>query len=303
MKATNKDFDVIIIGGSYAGLSSAMALGRALRNTLVIDNGNPCNIKAPESHNFITQDGNTPSAIALTARKQVEQYPSVEFVNETAVGISGSNNQFVVTSSNGAVHKARKIIFATGIKDIMPELAGFEACWGISIIHCPYCHGYEVRHEATGILANGDLAFEMTRMVFNWTTNLILFTNGKSTLTEEQAAKIKSRSIQIEERPINEILHSDGHIHTVQLNDGASIKLNVLYARPSFVHHTDMAERLGCALNEQGYLGVDMFQKTNIAGVFACGDATTPLRSVANAVASGSLAGVMANRDIFEEEF
>lgn len=301
--AINKDFDVIIIGGSYAGLSSAMALGRALRSTLVIDSGNPCNIKAPHSHNFITQDGNKPSDIALLARQQVEQYPSVKFLNETAVGISGSNNHFMVTDGNGSVHKARKIILATGIKDIMPAISGFEACWGISIIHCPYCHGYEVRHEATGILANGDMAFEMARMVFNWTTNLVLFTNGKSTLTEEQTAKINSHNIPIEERPISELLHSDGHIHTVQLNDGTAIKLNVLYARPQFAHHTHIAEKLGCALNEQGYLGVDAFQKTSVAGVFACGDATTPLRAVANAVASGSLAGVMANREIIEEDF
>lgn len=301
--AVNKDFDVIVIGGSYAGLSSAMALGRALRNTLVIDGGNPCNIKAPHSHNFITQDGNQPAAIALLARKQTEQYPSVTFLNETAVGISGSNNQFVVTDSKGTIHKARKIIMATGIKDIMPELSGFEACWGISIIHCPYCHGYEVRHEPTGILANGDMAFEMTKMVFNWTTNLVLFTHGQSTLTEEQTATINGHNIQIEERPISKILHSDGHIHTVQLGDGTAIKLNVLYARPSFVQHTDIAQKLGCQLNEQGYLGVDLFQKTNIAGVFACGDATTPLRSVANAVASGSLAGVMANREMIDEDF
>jgi thioredoxin reductase len=303
MKEQNA-FDVVIVGGSYSGLSAAMALGRGLRNTLVIDSGKPANAKAPHSHNFITQDGNTPSAIALLAREQTEQYPSIKFVGETAVKVSGNNNQFIITTAEGNAYNARKIIFAAGIKDVMPELKGFEACWGVSIIHCPYCHGYEVRNEATGILANGDMAFEMARMISNWTPNLMLLTNGKSTLTPEQTTKIKSRNIQIEEKTVSELLHSsNGHIHTIQFNDGSAIRLNVLYSRPSFMQHTDVPEQLGCSVTEQGYLTVDAFQKTTIAGVFACGDATTPMRSVANAVAAGSLAGVMVNKELIEEDF
>src|SRR5690606_28226163 len=143
----------IIIGGSYARLSAAMALGRSLRNVLIIDSGLPCNRQTPHSHNFITQDGEKPNVIAEKAKAQVLNYDTIKFYNGTAVSGSKIENGFVITTQTEEKFTAKKLIFATGIKDIMPDIKEFQACWGISVIHCPYCHGYEFRNQKTAILA------------------------------------------------------------------------------------------------------------------------------------------------------
>ncbi len=302
-KMNRKEFDVIIVGGSYAGLSSAMALGRSLRNVLVIDSGSPCNKQAPHSHNFITQDGEKPSVIADKARKQVLAYPTVKFLNDLAIKGQKNGNGFEVTTQSGKSFKAKKLVFATGVKDVMPDIPGFAECWGISIIHCPYCHGYEVRHQATGILANGEGAFHYAEMISNWTKDLTIFTNGKCTLSEVQIEKISKHNIHINERVVASIEHSDGNIHQVVFQDGSKIALKALYARPDFVQHCDIPQSLGCELTEQNHIRIDAFQKTNIPGIFACGDNTTMMRSVSNAVSMGAVAGSMVNREIIMEEF
>ena len=138
--------DVIIVGGSYSGLAAGMALGRALRQVLIIDSGKPCNRQTPYSHNFITQDGKTPEEIATLARQQVEKYDTVTFFNGLATNGAKTENGFEIQTASGETFSAKKLIFATGIKDIMPDIEGYAECWGISVLHCPYCHGYEVRN-------------------------------------------------------------------------------------------------------------------------------------------------------------
>src|SRR5687767_8830866 len=155
-----KNFDVIIIGGSYAGLSAAMALGRALRNVLIIDSGKPCNRQTPHSHNFITQDGNSPKQIASVAKEQVAKYNTVEFLDGLATTATKTEKGFEVSTQSGQQFFTKKIILATGLKDNMPAIPGFAECWGITVIHCPYCHGYEVRNVKTGVLGNGDFGVE-----------------------------------------------------------------------------------------------------------------------------------------------
>lgn len=298
-----KEFEVIIIGGSYSGLSAAMALGRALRQVLVIDSGKPCNMRTPHSHNFITQDGRTPKEISTIARKQVEAYNTVMFYDGLATSGIKTETGFQITTQSGDVFKASKLLFATGVKDIMPDIKGFFDCWGISVIHCPYCHGYEVRNEKTGILANGDIGYEFSKMISNWTKELTLFTNGKSTLTEEQVAKLKSRNIPIVETEIDRFEHIAGRITHVVFKDGTKAKVRAIYHKASFEQHCNIAEQLGCELTEQGHIKVDAFQKTSVYGIYASGDNTTPMRAVSTAVALGTLSGAMINREIIEESF
>jgi len=299
----NNYFEVIIVGGSYSGLSAAMALGRALRNVLIIDSGKPCNIQTPHSHNFITQDGKPPKEISAIARQQVEQYESVKFCNGLATSGVKTDNGFEITTQANDKFIAKKLIFATGVKDIMPNINGFAACWGISVIHCPYCHGYEVRGEKTGILANGDFAFHYAQLIRNWTKDLTVFTNGKSTLTQEQTDKILKHNIPIVEKEISSLNHKNGNLQEIAFADNSTFELKAIYSRPDFVQHCNIPEQLGCELNEQGYLKVDMFQKTTVDGVFACGDNTSPLRAVSYAVASGNIAGAVLNNGMTEEEF
>jgi len=299
----NNSFDIIIIGGSYSGLSAAMTLGRAMKHVLVIDNGMPCNIQTPYSHNFLTQDGKSPSEISAIAKAQVKAYPTVTFIDGLAINGKKIENGFEIELSSGDIYSAKKLIFATGIKDAMPNIEGFEKCWGISVLHCPYCHGYEVKNEITGILGNGDNAFELTTLISNWTSKLILFTNGKSTLTFEQMEKLRHHQISIIEKNITKFIHSDGKIEKIIFSDLSSFYLNALYSRNSFQQHCKIPEMLGCDLTEEGYIKVNPFQETTINGILACGDNTTKLRSVANSVAMGNIAGMTASKKMILEEF
>lgn len=301
--ADNKNFDIIIIGGSYAGLSAAMALGRALRNVLIIDSGLPCNRQTPHSHNFITQDGIKPSEIAEKAKAQTLKYDTVKFHNDLAVSGKKTENGFTITTKTGEEFTTKKLVFATGVKDIMPDIKGFSECWGITVIHCPYCHGYEVRSEKTGILANGNFAFHYAQLIRNWTKELTIFTNGKSTLTQEQTDKITKHNIPIIEKEIAYLQHENGNVRQIVFKDNSTFDLKAIYSRSAFEQHCKIPETLGCELNEQGLLKVDMFQRTTVESVFACGDNASPMRSVANAVATGNVAGAVVNNTMTEEEF
>jgi thioredoxin reductase len=299
----NNTFDVIIVGGSYSGLGAGMALGRALKKVLIIDEGKPCNRQTPHSHNFITHDGKTPAAIAALAKVQVQLYSTVAFFSGHATTGKAIKNGFEIGVSSGEIFEAKKIIFATGIRDILPGIEGLADCWGISVLHCPYCHGYEVRHEKTGILGNGAFAFDLTRLISNWTNDLTLFTNGASTFTTEQNVQLEKHNIEIVETAVEKLEHINGHIQNIIFRDGSKFSMKVLYAPVPFEQHCTIPALLGCELTEEGHIKVDPFMETTVAGVFACGDNATPMRTVANAVAMGTTAGMIASKKMILEEF
>ena len=293
-------FDAVIIGGSYAGLSAAMTLGRAIRQVLVLDSGKPCNQQTPHSHNFLTQDGSTPAAIAVQAKAQVMAYPTIQFGSEAAVETRGEDNHFTVTTATGQVVEARKLLFATGVRDLLPALPGFAESWGISTIHCPYCHGYEYRDQPTGILMNGDMAFEQARLIYNWTKQLTIYTNGPSSLQPEHRQRLAALQVNVVEAPIQRLAHNNGYLTHLELADGRAVPLNTLYARPAFEQHCALPLTLGCTQTEAGHIAVDAFQKTSVPGIYAAGDATTIMRAVSAAVAAGGVAGAMLNRELLE---
>ena len=301
--SSENNFDVIIVGGSYSGLAAAMALGRALKKVLIIDDGKPCNRQTPYSHNFITHDGKTPAAIATLAKEQVKLYDTVTFFSGLASAGKAIENGFEILVSSGEIFEAKKIIFATGIRDILPAIEGLATCWGISVLHCPYCHGYEVRNEKTGILGNGAFAFDFARLISNWTKDLTLFTNGASTFTTEQIEQLEKHSINIVEKEIESLEHSDGYIQNIIFSDGSKFLIKALYAPVPFEQHCTIPALLGCQLTEEGYIKVDAFQETTIPGIFACGDNATAMRTVANAVAMGTTAGMVASKKMILEEF
>lgn len=296
-------YDVIIIGGSYAGLSAAMALGRSMRKTLIIDSGKPCNRFTPHAHNFITHDGKVPADIAADAKKQVLKYPGIEFLEELAVSGKQVENGFEITIGSGGSFGAKKLVIATGVVDELPAIKGFEECWGKSVVHCPYCHGYEIRDQQLGILANGDMAFEFGRMISNWSKRLILFTNGAATLSAEQSDKLAQNNIRIIETPLQELKHSEGYLKNILLDDGEEVALDALFAKVPFSQSSSIPADLGCAFTDHGHLQVDDLQRTNIRGVYAAGDATTMFRALAAAVAAGSKAGAMVNKELTEDSF
>lgn len=296
------NFDVIIIGGSYAGLSSALALGRSMRDVLIIDSGFPCNRQTPHSHNFITQDGEKPSVITEKAKLQVLNYNTVKFYNGLAIGGKKVNNSFIISTNSGEEFTAMKLIFATGIKDMIPEIKGFSECWGISVIHCPYCHGYEFRNQKTAIISNGEKAIHLAPLVNNLSNSLTILTSGRAEFTAEELEKLKRNKIQINENEISEFEHENGQIKNIIFKDGSKTNFNAVYASVPFKQHSEIPIDLGCELTEQGYIKIDGFQKTTVSGVFACGD-NSGMRSIANAVYTGNIAGAMTNKELADEQF
>ncbi len=231
------------------------------------------------------------------------KYPTVQFLKDFAVQGKKTKDGFEITTQSGQSFQGRKLVFATGIKDILPKIDGFAECWGITVVHCPYCHGYEVRKITTGILANGDGAFETAKLISNWTDELSIYTNGKSELNKDQVNELSKNNIVVIEKPIASIGQERGHIEKLKFSDGTAETLKVLYARVPFEQHSVIPSTLGCQLNEQGYIEVDMFQKTSVPGVFACGDNTTFMRSVAQAVYAGGVSGSGANMEMIQEDW
>ncbi len=296
-------YDVVIIGGSYAGLSAAMALGRSLRDVLVIDSGQPCNRQTPHSHNFLTQDGKTPAEISALARQQVEQYKTVQFLNGLANKGRKTEDGFKVDTREGKTFRAKKLIIATGVRDLVPDIKGFAECWGISAIHCPYCHGYENKSKRTGIMTKGDHAAHFVPLIFNLSKDVVFFTQDKQDVDPDFLKKMKQKGIEVIDSPISEIVHQDGYMSEVILKAGKKVKLDALYAPVPFEQSTDIPASLGCELTEQGHIKVDMMNATTVPGVYACGDSIIPFRAVAQAVSSGNLAGAALNRELSMEEF
>jgi thioredoxin reductase len=299
----NEQFDVIIVGGSYAGLAAGMALGRALKKVLIVDDDKPCNMQTPYSHNFITHDGDSPVEIAALANLQVRKYDTVQFFKGAVTSGIKNENGFAIQLASGETFSTKKLIFATGIKDMLPEIEGLAECWGISVLHCPYCHGYEVKNETTCILSNGDFGFDFSSLISNWTKDLTLFTNGTSTLTGEQAKKLGKRGIKIIEKEIQRLEHINGYLQNIVFMDGTRSFARAIYAPAGFLQSCKVPETLGCEITDEGYIKVDVFQETTVKGIFACGDNVSKSRTLANAVATGTSAGMAVSKKMILEEF
>ncbi len=296
-------FDVIIIGGSYSGLAAGMALGRAMRSVLIIDDAKPCNRQTPHSHNFLTNDGKAPAEITASASLQVSRYETINFLKDYAVAGKKTETGFEIQVKTGETFRAKKLIFATGIIDVLPPIPGFAECWGISVLHCPYCHGYEIRNQKTGIFSNGDTAFDFAKLISNWTNDLTLFTNGPPNLSTEQYAKLESHNIKIVEKEIEKLEHVGRYLRDIVFKDRTKTSLIALYAPVPFKQHSNIPELLGCQLTEEGYIEIDALQETTAKGIFACGDNAIRMRTVANAVATGTTAGMTVSKQMILEEF
>lgn len=289
------NFDLIIVGGSYAGMAAALQLVRARRSVLVIDAGSRRNRFADSSHGFLTQDGNSPAAIAATAKAQLLAYPTVQWLDASAISASRTQTGFQVNTEQQS-YQARRLILATGVTDQLPEVSGLKERWGKSIFHCPYCHGYELEQGPIGVLAASPLALHHALMLPDWGPTT-LFTNQCFEPDAEQKAQLLARGVAIEP---GKVLQISGKAD-VQLSNGKVLQMAGLFTQPSTTVNSLLAQQLGCQF-EQGPLGsfiqTTATKETTIAGVFACGDNARMAGSVAIAIGDGSLAGAMAHQSL-----
>jgi len=293
--------DVIVIGGSYAGLSAAMQLGRARRDVLIIDEGLRRNRFASYSHGFLTQDGADAAVIAATARAQVMAYPTVQSISARANNVRRveSTNQshvaFEVVVGN-ETHTSRRLLLASGVKDILPAIAGLPERWGKSVFHCPYCHGYELGQGQIGVIAGSAISMHHALMLPDWGSTTLLLNNAFEP-DAEQSNALAARGVSIERSPIENIAgHAD-----VCLADGRTLSFAGLFALAHFELASTIPQQLNLDL-EHGPLGsvikTDAMKETSMPGVFACGDAARMMASVALAVGDGNLAGAGLHRSL-----
>jgi thioredoxin reductase len=295
--------DVIIVGGSSAGLSAALVLGRSRRNVVVFDDGQPCNRFSHASHGFLTRDGIAPSELLQIAREQLRPYTTIEVRPETVSRIAPIDGGFSVETASGDSVTARKVLLATGIKDILPPVTGMEQFWGSSIFHCPYCDGWEVRDQPIVVYGSGETAFHKTMLLWNWSRNLTLCTGGEGELPAEKRDLLSKNNITVIETPISHLEGQDGQVDQIIFTDETNLKCKAIFIQPAFEHRTPFAQDLDCTLTQHNYVQVDVLGRTSVTGVYAAGDVTAQMRSVALSVAQGSSAGAGINYDLIVEDF
>ena len=294
------DYDVIIIGGSYAGLSAGLQLARARRRILVIDAGERRNRFAATSHGFLGQDGRDPAQIAADGRDQLLRYPTVEWQNGRAQSARRIEGGFAVDTGAGDIRTTRRIILATGVVDRLPDVPGLAERWGKSIFTCPYCHGYELNQGRIGVLARSAMSLHHAIMLPDWGTTTF-FTNGAFEPDAEQRAQLQARGVTIEAVRVAEITGAKADI---LLQDGRLVACDGLFTMTETYIDGPWAQQLECALDDGPFgpfIRVDESQETTQKGVFACGDAARAMASVAMAVAAGAMAGVGAHRSLIFE--
>jgi len=301
LSPTSSQFhEVIIIGGSYAGLSAAMSLGRARRQVLIIDGGLPRNRFTPHAHNLLLHDGDSPAALVASARQQVAHYPTVRFLTDQATAATRlPDGTFRIDTAYQGRFTARYLLLATGLRDELPAVPGFAECWGQSVIHCPYCHGYEVADQPTGAWVNGDDAHHLATLLPNWTRDLTIFTNGPATFGDDLRQQLADQHIALNETPITALEHEGGQLQALHLADGRRQPLVVLYARLPLHQASELPAQLGCAPAKQApLLLVDAQYRTSVPGVYAAGDNCVPVSQLAQAIAAGNMAGAAISREL-----
>lgn len=299
-------FAVVIIGGSFAGLSAALQLARARRKILVLDVGQPRNRFALHSHGFLGRDGSSPSEILQEARTQLLRYPTVQYAQATVSNVARQDTGFQVTFADQQVALAGRLILATGVVDHLPEVAGLAERWGEGVAQCPYCHGYEVAERRLGVLASGESALHQATMLPDWSSHVTLFTNGALTPTDTDRAALARRGVQIIETPVRRVIGPERTVEAVELGDGRMVPLDALFVTTTVSLAAPFAEQLGCEL-EAGPFGplikTDAFQQTTVPGVFAAGDAARSMHNLSWAVADGVMAGIAAHRSLIFADY
>jgi thioredoxin reductase len=286
--------DVAIVGGGPAGLSAALVLGRARRRIVVIDAGIPRNAPAAHMQGFLSRDGMPPADLLRAARAEVRHY-GVDLVEDRVVD---ARPGFALRLAGGRTVEARHVLLATGAMDALPDVLGARERWGRDLLHCPYCHGWEVRHQPLGVLGS----VEHAHLIRQWTDDLILFTHVLS-ITEAERARLDARGITVVDGAVERLIVADDRLRAVQLADGRTIPRAALFIRPELRGHRDgLAAALGCELLAGGLLRVDADGRTSVPGVWAAGNAANPRAQVITAAGEGSAVAIAINTALVTDD-
>lgn len=294
-------YDVIVIGGSYAGMATALQLARGRRQVLVIDAGVRRNRFAETSHGLLGQDGKSPGLIASEAKAQLLLYPNVTWLEGSVDYAEKTGKHFAVITSGKETLSAQRLVLATGVSDQLPAISGLQERWGKSVFHCPYCYGYELNQGALGVLAVGEVSMHQAMLIPDWGPTT-LFTNNCFNPTDIQLKQLTARNVSIETEAVTEVFGERAHI---RLASGRVLELAGLFVASLTTPASPIAKDLGCELAESPmgfYVKTDDFKQTTIPGVFACGDLARAAGSVTFAIGDGALAGFGAHRSLIFDD-
>lgn len=291
-------YDVTVVGGGAAGLSAALVLGRARRRVVVVDAGAPRNAPAAHMQGFLSRDGMPPADLLAAGRAEVARY-GVELVEDRVVGI---DTGFVVRLAGGPALTARRILVATGVRDELPGLPGVEERWGRDLLHCPYCHGWEVRDLPIGVLGTGAGSVEHAQLVRQWSDDVVFFVHSYDVTPAEQKG-LESRGVRIVRGEVARLVVETDRLTGVELADGRVIARTAVFIRPRNVPQADgLLAGLGCTADEAGFVTVDATGRTSAAGVWAAGNVVDPRAQVITAAGAGSAAAIAMNGDLVQED-
>lgn len=297
-------YDCIIVGGGSAGLSAALTLGRARRRVLVCDKGKPRNAPAHESHSFFTRDGTNPLELLKIGRDQLKPYKTIELQSIGVKEIKKSGGQFEVIFDDGTTKNARKILLAYGVIDEFPNIENFGEFWGKTVFHCPFCHGYEVRDKPLAVVGNGEAGVGMTALLKSWSADLVVCTNGKAEFSANERKLLAKHNVAVREEKIVRFEGKQGQLENIVFETGEKLARRGMLIRLRQKLRSDLAEKLGCELSDSGFIKVADSGETTVKGVYAAGDATSRMQSIAVAVAQGSVAvGAGINPALSQEDF
>ena len=302
-------YDVVVVGGGAAGLSGALMLGRSRRSVLMIDSGEPRNAPAAGVHGFLTRDGMSPAELLAAGRAEVRAY-GVEVQRGRVTSAARREDGFVVTIDDARTVGARRLLVATGLIDELPAIPGVRERWGRDVLHCPYCHGWEVRDQTIGILGTGPTAVHMALLFRQLSADVILFQHTAPPLTEEQAEQLTARGITIIAGEVSALDIQDDQLAGVRLRSGECVPRQAVVVAPRFTARVDVLTALGLEPTEMligdvvvgSYIPADATGATTVPGVWVAGNVTDLMGQVVAVAAAGAKAGAVINADLVAEE-
>ena len=291
-------YDVVVVGGGAAGLSAALVLGRARRRVAVIDAGAPRNASAAHMQGFWSRDGMPPADLLAAGRAEVTAY-GVHLIRDHVAGIDPG---FLVRLAGDRVLNARRIMIATGVTDELPDIPGVRERWGRDLLHCPYCHGWEVRDQPLGVLGTLPGSVQHALLVRQWSDDVVFFAHTYE-LTPADLAQMEARGVQVVRGEVTRLVVDADHLTGVELADGRVVARTAVFVRPGNIPHADgLLNALGCDVNEAGFATVDATGRTSNLGVWAAGNVVDPRAQVITAAGAGSAAAIAINTDLVQDD-
>jgi thioredoxin reductase len=288
-------FDVVIVGGGPAGLSAALILGRCRRRVLVCDAGEPRNARSSALHGYLTRDGTPPLELLRLAREELQQY-GIEPRATRVTAVACTSEGFSVTLEGGEIVDARTVLVATGVRDHLPDVPGIEECYGVTVHHCPYCDGWEVRDRHIVVLGQGAAAAGLALSLKTWTDHVTICSNGRARIRPRHREQIGAQRIALHEARIERVEHDAGRVQRVVLASSEAIACDAVFFTMGQHPQWDLPRQLGCEITRKGVVKTDHLGQTRVPGLYVAGDASRDVQFVVVAAAEGAKAGVAINK-------